>query len=80
LFGRRFFETKMAGFLRMVPSEAERDLMINIKSSRGEYVGNRISKLQPDDLTLQFHKGSASSDVTIPFTEIQEVTIKHKDA
>jgi len=80
MFNRRFFETKMAGFLRVVPSEAERDLMINIKSSRGEYVGNRISKLQPDDLTLQFHKGSASSDVTIPFTEIQEVTIKHKDA
>jgi hypothetical protein len=80
MFNRRFFETKMAGFLRMVPSEAEKDLMINIKSSRGEYVGNRISKLQPDDLTLQFHKGSASSDVTIPFTEIQEVTIKHKDA
>ena len=43
--------------------------------SRGEYMGNRISKLQADDLTLQFHRGSASSDVTIPFTEIQEVTI-----
>jgi hypothetical protein len=80
MFNRRFFETKMAGFLRMVPSESEKDLVINIKSSRGEYVGHRISKLQPDDLTLQFHRGSASSDVTIPFTEIQEVTIKHKDA
>lgn len=80
MFNRRFFETKLSGFLRMVPSDAERDMVINVKSSRGEYIGNRISKLQPDDLTLQFHRGSASSDVTIPFTEIQEVTIKHKDA
>lgn len=80
MFNRRFFETKLSGFLRMVPSDAERDMVINIKSARGEYVGNRISKLQPEDLTLQFHRGSASSDVTIPFTEIQEVTIRHKDA
>ena len=80
MFNRRFFETKLAGFLRMVPSDAERDMVINIKSSRGEYLGNRISKLQPNDLTLQFHKGNASSDVTIPFTDIQEVTIRHKDA
>jgi hypothetical protein len=80
MFNRRFFETKLAGFLRMVPSDSERDMVINIKSARGEYMGNRISKLQPEDLTLQFHRGSASSDVTIPFTEIQEVTIRHKDA
>lgn len=80
MFNRRFFETKLAGFLRMVPSDAERDMVINVKSSRGEYVGNRISKLQPDNLTLQFQKGPAASEVTIPFTEIQEVTIRHKDA
>lgn len=80
MFNRRFFETKLAGFLRMVPSDAERDMVINIKSSRGEFVGSRISKLQPDELTLQFQKGAATSDVTIPFTEVQEVTIRHKDA
>lgn len=80
MFNRRFFETKLAGFLRMVPSDAEKDMVINIKSARGEYLGNRISKLQPEDLTLQYHRGTATSDVTIPFTEIQEVTVRHKDA
>lgn len=80
MFNRRFFETKLAGFLRMVPSDAEKDMLISVKSSRGEYVGNRISKLQPDDLTLQYHRGTASSEVTIPFMEIQEVMIRHKDA
>jgi hypothetical protein len=80
MFNRRFFETKLAGFLRMVPTDAEKDMVIQIKSSRGEFVGNRISKLQPDDLTLQYQKGTASSDVTIPFMEIQEVTVRHKNA
>jgi hypothetical protein len=80
MFNRRFFETKLAGFLRMVPSDAEKDMIILIKSSRGEFVGNRISKLQQDDLVLQFHKGTASADVTIPFMEIQEVQIRHKDS
>lgn len=80
MFNRRFFETKLSGFLRMVPSDAEKDMLINVKSARGEYVGNRISKLQPDNLTLQVQKGTASSEVIIPFSEIQEVTIRHKDA
>ena len=80
MFNRRFFETKLAGFLRMVPSDAENDMMIVVKSSRGEFVWNRISNLQQDDLVLQFHKGTASSDVTIPFVEIQEVQIRHKDS
>ena len=31
-FNRRFFETKMPGFFRVVPSEKEKDLIIQIKS------------------------------------------------
>lgn len=80
MFNRRFFETKVAGFLRMIPSESEKDLIIIVKSARGEFVGNRISKLQADELVLQFHKGTASSEVTVPFTEIQEVQVRHKDS
>src|SRR5205823_5956256 len=35
-FNRRFFETKFPGFFRMVPSEAEKDLVIVIKAVRRE--------------------------------------------
>jgi hypothetical protein len=79
-FNRRFFETKFAGFLKMVPGEAERDKVINVKSARGEYTGHRLSKVEPNELFLQIRKGTATEDVMIPYSEILEVQIKHKDA
>jgi hypothetical protein len=79
VFNRRFFETKMASFLRVIPSEAEKDLLICIKSARGEYVGPRLTKTTPEDLVLQVRKGDATADVSIPYPEIMEITIKHKD-
>jgi hypothetical protein len=78
-FNRRFFETKFAGFLKMVPGESERDKVIQIKSARGEYIGQRFSKIEANELFLQIRKGTVSEDVMIPFTEIFEVIIKHKD-
>lgn len=79
-FNRRFFETKLASFLRVTPSEAEKDMVLFIKSSRGEYTGSRISRITPNDIHLLVTKGAASQDVTIPFTEMSEVHVKHKDA
>jgi hypothetical protein len=79
-FNRRFFETKLSGFLRVVPSEAEKDMIILIKSARGEYIGQRISRVMPNEIYLQVSKGGASSDVILPFSEITEVQVRHKDA
>lgn len=79
-FNRRFFETKFAGFLKMVPGEAERDKVIFIKSARGEYTGHRFSKVEQNEVVLQVRKGNATEDVLIPFSEIFEVQVKHKDA
>jgi hypothetical protein len=75
-FNRRFFETKFAGFLRMVPGEAERDKVIYIKSARGEHVGPRLSRIQPNELYLQVRDGGATADVMIPFNEIYEVQVR----
>jgi hypothetical protein len=79
-FNRRFFETKLANFLRVTPTEADKDMVLFIKSSRGEHTGTRITRVTPNDLTLHVVKAGASQDVTIPFTEISEVHVKHKDA
>lgn len=79
-FNRRFFETKLSGFLRVVPSEAEKDMVVVIRSARGEHAGQRISRVQPNELSLQVSKSGASSDVVIPYSEIQEVQIRHKEA
>jgi len=79
LFNRRFFETKLAGFFRVVLSEADKELRIHIKAARGDFVGKRISRITPTELYLQVFKESATADEMIPFAEILEVQIRHKD-
>jgi hypothetical protein len=79
-FNRRFFETKFPGFFRMVPSEAEKDLVMVIKAVRGEYVAKRISRISMNEMHLQLQSGNASAEVMVPFVEIQSVQIRHKDA
>jgi hypothetical protein len=79
-FNRRFIETKFPGFFAVVRRDADRDMVLVIKSSRGEYVGQRISRIAANDLHLQVQRGRASEEVMIPFVEIQQITLKHKDA
>jgi hypothetical protein len=79
-FNRRFFETKFAGFFGVVRRDSEKDMLLMIKSSRGEYAGQRISRIAANDLHLQVQRGHASEEVQIPFQEIQEIRLKHKDS
>jgi hypothetical protein len=79
-FNRRFIETKFPGFFGVVRREADRDMVLIIKSTRGEYEGQRISRIAANDLHLQVQRGHASEEVLIPFQEIQEIKLKHKDA
>jgi len=79
-FNRRFFETKFPGLFGVVRRDADRDMLLVIKSARGQYAGQRISRIAANDLHLQVQKGAASEEVMIPFQEIQEIQLKHKDA
>ncbi|MGA3181355.1 MAG: hypothetical protein ABSF38_13535 [Verrucomicrobiota bacterium] len=78
-FNRRFFETKLAAYFRVVLGDAEKDMVLQIKSSRGDFIGKRISRITPTDLYLQVFKEGATADEMIPFVEIMEVQIRHKD-
>jgi hypothetical protein len=78
-FNRRFFETKFAGFFRVIPSEAEKDLVLVIKAARGEFVGRRISRITPNELYLEVVKNNVSAEELIPLVEVAEVQIRHKD-
>jgi hypothetical protein len=80
MFNRRFFETKFPGFFGVVRRDADKDMVIVIKAARGEYVAERISRISANDLHAQIRKGNASEEVTVPFTEIQEIKLKHKDS
>jgi len=76
---RRFFESNFAGFFKISPPPPECDLRIILKTARGTYIGERISRLANDDLHLQKRAGDASNDIPIPFADILEVTVRHKD-
>jgi hypothetical protein len=79
-FNRRFFETKLAGFLRVVPDDAQRELVIYVRSLRGEFVARRLTQVTQNELVLQVFKDNATADEPVPFTEIQEVQIRHQDS
>lgn len=77
---RRFIETKFAGFLRVVPSESEKDLRLVINSARGQFTGSRIVRLTANELYLLAGPiGGPANEEMIPFSEISEIQIAHKD-
>jgi hypothetical protein len=55
-------------------------MLLIFKTARGDYVGQRITRIATNDLHLQVQKGAASEEVMLPFTEIKEIVLKHKDA
>ena len=77
-FNRRFFETQFPGFFRMVPSEADKDLVLLIKTPKAEHTAKRISRITANDLHIILLRGGA--EVQITFGEVIEVQLKHKDA
>lgn len=79
-FNRRFIETKFSSFFGAIRRGDDKDLVLVVKAVRGEYVATRISRIAANDMHLDVHKGGASQEVQIPFVEIQEIQLKHKDA
>ena len=77
---RRFFETKFPGLFGIIKRDADKDMILVIKSHRGTYVAQRIARIASNDIHVTVQRGHASEEVIIPFTEIQEVQFKHKDA
>ncbi len=67
-FNRRFFETKFPGFFRAIRAEAEKDLVLLFKTSRGEFIGRRITNITPNELYLQVFINDVTADEMIPFT------------
>ena len=79
-FNRRFFETKFPNFFGVVRRDADRDMVLSIKSSRGQFIAQRISRISAGEVHLEVQKGPGLEEVPVSFTEIQEIQLKHKDA
>lgn len=76
---RRFFETKFPGFFGIIKRDADKEMILVIKSARGTCVAQRIARIASNDIHVTVQRGHTSEEVIIPFTEIQEVQLKHKD-
>lgn len=79
-FNRRFIETKFPNFFSVVRREADKDMVLVIKTNRGEFTGQRISRIAANDMHLEVPRGAVTEEVLIPFQEIQQIRLKHKDA
>jgi len=79
-FNRRFFETKFPGFFSVVRRDADKDMVLVVKTMRGEFVVQRIASIAQDNVHFQVVKGEASYEEMTPFAEIQEIQLKHKGA
>ena len=79
-FNRRFFETKFAGFFPVIRAEADKDMVLVVKAARGEYVAERISRIAANEFHLQIRKGNVTEEVMVPFQEIKEIQLKHKNS
>jgi hypothetical protein len=79
-FNRRFLETKFSGFFGVARRPAEKDLLLMVKTTRGEFTAQRITRIASNEMHIEAAIGGAIQEVMVPFAEIQEIKIKQKDA
>ncbi len=75
---RRFIETQFSGFFRIVPGEAEKDMVLVIKTPKQEYIAKRISRISSNEMfVVPIQTGAKEINVT--FGEIAEIQVRHRD-
>ena len=79
-FNRRFFETKFPGFFGAERSVADRNNTLIVKSTAGQFVVERITRIAASDVHLEVALGEVRQEVMVPFADIQEIQLKPKDA
>ena len=78
MFNRRFFETKFSGFFGVVRRETDKDKVLQVKTPRGLFVAERITRIAANEVHFEVLRGDSRQEVMVPFSEIQEVQLKHK--
>ena len=80
MFNRRFFETKFAGFFGIIRREADKNKVLVLKTAHGLIVAERITRITANDAHFEVLRGDSRQEVMVPFAEIQEVQLKHRNA
>jgi hypothetical protein len=76
-FNRRFFETQFPSLFKVVASEADKDLVLEVSTAAGVTVATRITRISGSDLAL---KASDGSENTVEFAQVLEVKLRDKNA
>jgi hypothetical protein len=79
-FNRRFFETKFPGFFGVIRHGADKEMLLFVKTSRGQYVVERITRIAASDVHLEVLLGEVRQEVMVPFSDIQEIQLKPKES
>jgi hypothetical protein len=79
-FNRRFFETKFSNFFSTVRRESDKDLVFVVKTARDQTIVQRITRIASNDVHFEVLQGTARREIMMPFADIQEIQIRHKDA
>jgi hypothetical protein len=79
-FNKRFFETKFSGFFGMMRTGPNKDMVMLIKTAKGQYIVERITRISSNDAHFEVVSGATRQEVMVSFGEIQEMQLKHKDA
>lgn len=77
-FNRRFFETKFSGFFAMIRREADKNLVLTVKTGRANMVVERITRIATNEMHVETPVGSGKQEVMVPFAEVVEVQLKSK--
>ena len=76
-FNRRFFETQFPSFFKVVASEADKDLVLEVTTAAGVTVANRIARIGGTDLVL---KAADGSETPVEFAQVLEVKLRDRNA
>jgi len=76
-FNKRFFETKFANFFGTIRREEDRAKQLIFKTTKGEFIAQRITRITPGEIYIQAERGGGSVEMALHFPEIQEVSLKH---
>jgi len=73
-FNKRFFETRFADFFGAIRRGEQKFHYLVLKTPKGTIVADRITRASPTEVHVNAVKG-ASGEVSVSFTELQEVRL-----
>lgn len=78
---KRFIETKFAGFFKLAPGPAERDMwLVWVTATGGEYWSKRVVSISQTEIVVNCpQENGGSLDQTVQLVEIQEIHLRPQE-